>query len=83
VTNPDIVDAAMERIFEIHAGIVRRAMKAAGDLIDFVYVAEDLGTQESADRLFPGGDPSGALPTGYGSDGQRFRVLAASGGHPP
>jgi uroporphyrinogen decarboxylase len=42
-----LVDAIMERIFEIHADIVRRAMNAAGDLIDFVYVAEDLGTQES------------------------------------
>jgi uroporphyrinogen decarboxylase len=47
LVNPDIVDAAMERIFEIHAGIVRRTMKAAGDLIDFIYVAEDLGTQQS------------------------------------
>ncbi|HVN78252.1 MAG TPA: uroporphyrinogen decarboxylase family protein [Terriglobia bacterium] len=47
VQNPVLVDATMERIFEIHAGIVRRALEAAGELIDFVYVAEDLGTQES------------------------------------
>jgi uroporphyrinogen decarboxylase len=45
--NPEIVDAAMERIFEIHAGIVRRVLEAVGDRIDFVYVAEDLGTQHS------------------------------------
>jgi uroporphyrinogen decarboxylase len=45
--NPAMVDAAMERIFEIHASVIHRALKVAGDLIDFVYVAEDLGTQES------------------------------------
>lgn len=45
LTNPSMVDAAMERIFEIHAGIVRKAMEAAGDLITFICVAEDLGTQ--------------------------------------
>jgi uroporphyrinogen decarboxylase len=45
--NPELVDAAMERIFDIHAGIVRNTMAAAGDLIDFIYVAEDLGTQRS------------------------------------
>lgn len=47
VANQPLVHAAMERIYEIHAGIVRRALDAAGDLIDFVYVAEDLGTQNS------------------------------------
>jgi len=47
MVNPALVDAAMERIFEIHAGIVRNALVAAGDLATFVYVAEDLGTQES------------------------------------
>jgi uroporphyrinogen decarboxylase len=47
VQHPSLIDAAMERIYEIHAAIIRNALKAAGDLIDFVYVAEDLGTQES------------------------------------
>lgn len=47
VLNPGLVDALMQRIFEIHAGIVRRVLDAAGDRIDFIYVAEDLGTQES------------------------------------
>ncbi len=47
VLNPEIVDATMERIYEIHAGIVRRSLEAAPGLIDLIYVAEDLGTQES------------------------------------
>ena len=47
VANPEFADALMERIFDVHAGIVRNALEAAGDLIDFIYVAEDLGTQES------------------------------------
>ncbi|HWQ52848.1 MAG TPA: uroporphyrinogen decarboxylase family protein [Bryobacteraceae bacterium] len=42
-----IADALMERIYDIHAGISRRALEAAGGLIDFIYVAEDLGTQAS------------------------------------
>jgi uroporphyrinogen decarboxylase len=45
--NPELVDAAMERIFEIHAGITNRVLDACGDRIDFIYVAEDLGTQQS------------------------------------
>jgi uroporphyrinogen decarboxylase len=55
VSNEAIVDAAMERIYEIHSGIVRGALEAAGDRIDFISVAEDLGTQESllmSPRLF-------------------------------
>jgi len=47
IAHPALVDAAMERIFYIHAGIVRLAMQAAGDLIDLICVAEDLGTQEA------------------------------------
>lgn len=47
VVNPELVDAAMEIIFNIHAGIVERVLHEAGDLIDFIYVAEDLGTQTS------------------------------------
>lgn len=45
VVNQNLVDAAMEIIFDIHAGIVERAIHEAGDLIDFIYIAEDLGTQ--------------------------------------
>ena len=47
VAAPEFVDAVMERIFEIHAGIVEKVMDTAGDLVDFIYVAEDLGTQQS------------------------------------
>lgn len=47
VAAPEFVNAVMERIFDIHAGIVRRVLDAAGDLVDFIYVAEDLGTQQS------------------------------------
>ena len=45
--NQPIVDAIMERIFDVHEGIVRNVMETAGDLVDFVYVAEDSGTQNS------------------------------------
>ncbi len=47
VVNRELVDAAMEIIFDIHAGIVERVIRVADDLIDFIYVAEDLGTQTS------------------------------------
>lgn len=47
VANPQVADAILERIYDIHSVIVRRALDAAGDRIDFVYVAEDLGTQNS------------------------------------
>ena len=45
--NAEIAEAALERIHAIFAGIFRRTLDAAADLIDFVYVAEDLGTQDS------------------------------------
>jgi uroporphyrinogen decarboxylase len=45
--NPAIAEAALERIHGIFTGIFRRTLDEAADLIDFVYVAEDLGTQES------------------------------------
>jgi uroporphyrinogen decarboxylase len=47
LVNPAIAEAAFERIFDIHAAIVRNTLREAGDLIDLVFVAEDLGTQES------------------------------------
>jgi len=47
VANTALAEALMERIYEIHAGIVSRVLDAAGDLVDFIYVAEDLGAQES------------------------------------
>jgi uroporphyrinogen decarboxylase len=47
VANPEIVEAAIERIYFIHETLIRRILEAVGDLINLVYVAEDLGTQES------------------------------------
>jgi len=47
VENPELVDAAMARIHAIFEQIVRRSLEAARGLFDFVYVAEDLGTQQS------------------------------------
>ncbi len=47
VMMPEFVDAAMERIYELHAALATRALDVAGDLVTFIYVAEDLGTQQS------------------------------------
>ena len=47
VENPALAEAALERIWWIHASIFRRILDAVGDRIDLMYVAEDLGTQES------------------------------------
>jgi uroporphyrinogen decarboxylase len=47
VVNPEIAEAAFERMFDIHATIIRGTLKAASDLIDLIYISEDLGTQES------------------------------------
>lgn len=52
---PEIADAILERIFEVDQGVFRRILDQVGDRIDLVYVAEDLGTQESllmSPRLF-------------------------------
>lgn len=45
--NPDFVDALMGRIHGLFEAVVRNSIEAAGDVFDFVYVAEDLGTQSS------------------------------------
>jgi uroporphyrinogen decarboxylase len=47
VENPAIAEAALERIYLIHERLIRRVLDAVGSRIDFVYVAEDLGTQDS------------------------------------
>jgi len=47
ILNQAVVEAALERIYCIHEGIIRRTLEVAADLIDFVYVAEDLGNQRS------------------------------------
>ena len=45
--NPAVAEAALERIYYIHESIIRRTLEAAKGLIDFIYVAEDLGTQNT------------------------------------
>jgi uroporphyrinogen decarboxylase len=45
--NPEMADALLDRIFSLFAAIVRNSIEAAGDRFDFVYIAEDLGTQDS------------------------------------
>lgn len=45
--NPVLAEAIMERIYYIHESVIRRTLQAAGGLVDFIYVAEDLGTQNS------------------------------------
>jgi len=44
--NPALVDAGMERIFSIHDSVIRRSLEAAQGLVDFIYVAEDMGSQD-------------------------------------
>ena len=45
--NPEFTDALMGRIHQVFEGIVCNSIDAAGELFDFVYVAEDLGMQDS------------------------------------
>ena len=45
--NPVVAEAALERIYYIHESVIRRTLEAAQGLIDLIYVAEDLGTQDT------------------------------------
>jgi len=45
--NPAVAEAALERIYYIHESVIRRTLEAAKGRIDFIYVAEDLGTQNT------------------------------------
>ena len=45
--NPAVAEAALEHIYYIHESFIRRTLEAASGLIDFIYVAEDLGTQDT------------------------------------
>ena len=47
IVRPVIADAILERIFQFDYALIRRVLLEAGDLVDLIYVAEDLGTQES------------------------------------
>jgi uroporphyrinogen decarboxylase len=45
--NPVVAEAALERIYAVHESVIRRTLEAGKGLIDFIYVAEDLGTQDA------------------------------------
>ena len=45
--NPALAEAALGRIYDIHESVIRRTLEAARGLIDFIYVAEDLGAQDT------------------------------------
>jgi len=47
IEQPDLADAILDRIHAIHDRLIRRCLTEAAGLIDFLYVGEDLGTQES------------------------------------
>jgi uroporphyrinogen decarboxylase len=47
IERPALVEAALERIFEIHVLVIGRTLEAAAGRVDLVYVAEDLGGQRS------------------------------------
>lgn len=47
ILRPAIVEAILDRIFRFDYALIRRVLREAGDLVDLIYVAEDLGTQES------------------------------------
>jgi uroporphyrinogen decarboxylase len=47
VARPAMAEAILERIFRFDYAIIRRVLEEAGDLVDLIYVAEDLGTQQS------------------------------------
>lgn len=44
---PEMVEAALERIMHFHYDTIERSLQAAQGGIDIIYVAEDMGTQES------------------------------------
>ena len=45
--NSVVAEAALERIYCFHEAVIRRTLEAAKGLIDIIYVAEDLGTQDT------------------------------------
>jgi uroporphyrinogen decarboxylase len=42
---PDVVDAVMEHLVDYYAAVSRRIFDAAGDVIDIVFIGNDLGSQ--------------------------------------
>lgn len=55
IEEPAIAEAALEHLCELDRGVFERILEQVADRIDLVYIAEDLGTQESllmSPRLF-------------------------------
>jgi uroporphyrinogen decarboxylase len=46
-TDPAFVDATLDRIDAIQTAMLERYLGAMGDLIDLVFISDDMGTQES------------------------------------
>jgi uroporphyrinogen decarboxylase len=44
--NPTVAEAVLERLYYFHESVIRRSLEATKGLVDFIYVAEDLGTQD-------------------------------------
>lgn len=47
VLRPEIAEAVLGHIFRFDFALIGRVLREAGDLVDIVYIAEDLGTQRS------------------------------------
>jgi len=47
VLRPDLAEAILQHIFQFDYALIRRVLTEAGDVVDLIYVAEDLGTQQS------------------------------------
>ncbi len=45
--NPAVAEAALERLYYFHESFIRRTLELAKGRVDFIYVAEDLGTQDN------------------------------------
>jgi uroporphyrinogen decarboxylase len=47
IAEPDFLEAALERIDAIQTAMLERYLTEMGDLIDLVFISDDMGTQES------------------------------------
>ena len=47
VAEPEFLDATLERIDSIQSAMLERFLTELGDLIDLVFISDDMGTQES------------------------------------
>jgi uroporphyrinogen decarboxylase len=47
VADPDFLDATLDRIDAIQTAMLERFLSEMGDLIDMVFISDDMGTQES------------------------------------